>query len=638
MWKAIDRMARPAAPMSLQASRAEMTVAPGPSSRSAVILLILMTLLALPYVWSSTFSGFWWFDDEGTMLVSIRAFIEGHRMYDDVYSLYGPLYNLFYGLLYGPLHIPIANDTGRLIALFLWVVWTAAFTLFCFLLSRRSLVSMVLCFVLILRLLSPLMGSPGHPEQLCLVLISVTLLMTCWLEENANSIALVGIGVLIAALTLIKINIGVFIGLPLLIVLLRNSSNSILSMILAPLAMICSLILPVAVQSLLFGFPWVRTYCLFCLLSVAATSLVYLGAVRTPLMETRSWVILVASGGGTTLLIVGAMMLAGSSAFGILSAVVLQNVGFVRNWYYPLRVGDTGVFSATLSLLAAGAYWVSGTQPKLRPYRKHAILIMQSIFILAGLWFCLRNSSLHIVKFLGPFCWLLLTSPDADAARFKTARGVTALIGATMLLYAFPVAGQQVEIAAAVPLVVLAVLSRDVASALSGQWYLERMPLLSWMPAGMTALAIVIGGFATLGAVRTYLADVQLTLPGTSFIRVDRQRAEDLEWVSSQLSRCSASYSVPGLYSFSLWAGGALPTSLNVNAELNFLSVKQQQAIVDALSREPNLCVVYNPTFLKGFDRGQAAADPPLLKFVLTLQPSSEHDGFIILRRHAGGA
>jgi hypothetical protein len=99
MWKAIDRMARPAAPMSLGASRAEMTPAPGPSPRSAVILVILMTLLALPYVWSSTFSDLWWFDDEGMMLVSIRAFIEGHRMYDQVYSLYGPLFNIFYGLL-----------------------------------------------------------------------------------------------------------------------------------------------------------------------------------------------------------------------------------------------------------------------------------------------------------------------------------------------------------------------------------------------------------------------------------------------------------------------------------------------------------------------------------------------------------
>jgi hypothetical protein len=334
--------------------------------------------------------------------------------------------------------------------------------------------------------------------------------------------------------------------------------------------------------------------------------------------------------------IVGAMMLAGSSAFGILNAVVLQNTGFVRNWYVPIHIGVPGAISATVSLLAAGAYWVSGTQPKLRPYRAHAILVMRSIFVLAGLWFFFRNSPdnpINLVKYLAPFCWLLLTSPDGDATPFRTARSVTALIAAAMLPYAFPIAGHQVQIVAAFPLVVVAVLSQDVALALS-----KRGPLLSWMPAGITALAFVMGGFATLGAVRTYLTGVELGLPGTSFIRVDRQRAEDLQWVNSQLSRCSASYSVPGLFSFSLWTGQALPTTLNVNIELNVLSAKQQEAIVDALSREPNLCVVYNPVFLKHFDRGQTAANPPLLRFVSTaLEASSEHDGYIILRRRAGG-
>jgi hypothetical protein len=58
---------------------------------------------------------------------------------------------------------------------------------------------------------------------------------------------------------------------------------------------------------------------------------------------------------------------------------------------------------------------------------------------------------------------------------------------------------------------------------------------------------------------------------------------------------------------------------------------------VDALSHEANLCVVYNPRFLNLFDRGQEAANPPLLKLVSAFEASSEHDGYIILRRHAGG-
>ena len=88
---------------------AVLTQAATPSSRGAVILHILMTLLALPYLWSSAFSGFSSFDDEGALLISIGAFVKGQRMYDDVYSLYGALYNLFYGLLYGMLNVALAH-------------------------------------------------------------------------------------------------------------------------------------------------------------------------------------------------------------------------------------------------------------------------------------------------------------------------------------------------------------------------------------------------------------------------------------------------------------------------------------------------------------------------------------------------
>lgn len=60
--------------------------------------LLVATLLAVPFVLFTTFSGMSWFDDEGTLLVGFRSLMEGHRMYDDIYSLYGPLYNAVYDI------------------------------------------------------------------------------------------------------------------------------------------------------------------------------------------------------------------------------------------------------------------------------------------------------------------------------------------------------------------------------------------------------------------------------------------------------------------------------------------------------------------------------------------------------------
>jgi hypothetical protein len=618
-----------------------MTQSAQASTRQAVALLGPVTILALPYALSETFSRIPWWDDEGTLLIGIRAFVAGHRMYDEVYSLYGPLYNLVYGFIYGPLGVPATHDEGRLIAALFWLVWTAAFSLFCFYLSR-SIAGALVSFVVLLIWLRPLMESPGHPQELCLVLIGASLLLTLLLEpaadgEKRKGVALFCLGAAVAALSLIKINVGVFFGLPLLVVFLRQSWSTILASYLAPLAAIGLVLLPLAVQAILFDLPWVRAYSAFSVLSIAAACLVYFRTPRSPFVSAWAWIAILAGGGLTSLLIVGAMMAAGSSLHGILNGVLLQNMYFARNWYIPLHVGGRGLLAASLSLVAAGAYCLVITRPEHGRRLNLAVAALKSLFVAAGLWFFLRHNRLDMLRLLVPFCWLLLAPPETAANPYRIARSAAALIGVTMSLYAFPVAGEQIEIAGAFPPVILVVLAHDVASTLRAQWPDRYVPMWSWLPVGASAIAIALGTVVTVNSVWTYYRGAELGLPGTAFIRTDdRQQVEDLQWVTHQLSSCHASYSLPGLDSFYLWTGQSPPTMLNINAQLNFLNSSQQQSVVDALSREEDLCVVYSPALLQRFDRGQAATNPPILKFVSTaLTSSSERDGYIILRRRS---
>jgi hypothetical protein len=246
--------------------------------------------------------------------------------------------------------------------------------------------------------------------------------------------------------------------------------------------------------------------------------------------------------------------------------------------------------------------------------------------------------SFDMIRLLVPFCWLLLAPPETAANPYGVARSAAALIGVTMSLYAFPVAGQQVEIAGVFALIILVVLAHDVASTLCAQWPDRYVPMWSWLPVGASAMAIALAAVATVNSVLAYYRGAELGLPGTAFIRTDnRQQVGNLQWVTRQLSSCHASYSLPGLDTFYLWTGQSPPTMLNINAQLNFLNSSQQQSVVDVLSREEDLCVVYNPAFLQRFDRGQAATNPPILEFVSTaLTSSSERDGYIILRRRSG--
>src|SRR5262249_24835162 len=117
---------------------------------------------------------------------------------------------------------------------------------------------------------------------------------------------------------------------------------------------------------------------------------------------------------------------------------------------------------------------------------------------------------------------------------------------------------------------------------------------------------------------------------------VERKQADDMLWVTAQLSSCASSYSMPGLFSFAFWTGHALPTTQNINDVLAFIGPAEQQDIVEALSGQSDLCVAYNPGYLRLFDRGQIGTDPPLLHYLQTdFVPTAERDGYIILKRRA---
>ena len=328
-------------------------------------------------------------------------------------------------------------------------------------------------------------------------------------------------------------------------------------------------------------------------------------------------------------------MLAGSSAHAILDATLLQNAHFIRNWYFPLQVGPSGLLAATASVLAACAYYVSGSRPHMQDYRNLGVFGLKSGFvILGGIMLVLSPPKMFLT--LVPFCWLLMVPPAGTQRQHTIARGVAGLIGAVMSLYPFPVGNyQQINIGALLPVVMVPILAYDVLTALHQREAVRRLPGWRYSFLAVTTV-LVLGAAVTLRSAREYWHSVPLGLPGTSLIRAGQEQADDLRWVTAQLSSCTSSYSMPGMLSFTFWAGHSLPTALNINDVLAFISAAQQESIVQELSRQPDLCIVYNPEILQFFDRGQIQTNPPLLRYLHTdFAPTAERDGFVILKRRA---
>ena len=590
-------------------------------------------LLALPFVFFTTFNGFSAFDDEGTLMIWFRSFADGYRMYDEIYSLYGPLYSAVYGVLHGVLHVPLTHTAWRMTAAFMWLLYTAGLAVFCYRLTRSVLV-LLASFVLVLVWLAPLMNSPGHPEELSLVLLAGVLLLTSGIADRRGPLVLWALGAAMAGIMLVKVNFGIFVGGAVVLTLLRASVHPLLRRTGALVAGAGLAVLPVALMALVIERDWVRSYALFATLTIWPAVLVAVVRQQRPIVAVADWLTIVVAGLLACVAVIGGMMLAGSSGRAILHTMFLQNASFIRNWSVPLQVGWLGLAAACASAILAVVALGTVGRPRWRDWHETGVTLLKTGIVLSGfvLMVFAPGQPLRLVT---PFCWLLMLAPPAARPSEQLARGIAGMMGALMSLYAFPVAGTQVIIAALIPVAFLPVLALDVMRALDGRGWLGalasgRAPRV----AGAAALLVLFAG-ATVRSGMTYGAGVPLGLPGTSLIRIAPAQAEALQWVTRQLADCEASYSVPGLASFQFWSQRPPVTPLNVNAVLNFTSHEQQNRIVMALDQVEGLCVITNPGIFAFFDRGQAALDPPLLHYIrANFHDAAAHAGFVILRRN----
>lgn len=588
--------------------------------------LLLATLLATPFVFFTTFTGWSWFDDEGTLLIGFRSWLDGGRMYDDIYSLYGPLYNAVYGLLYVGIGVPISHSAGRVIAGITWLAFTAGFSAYAYRLSRSIPVAAA-AYVLVLFWLVPLIGSPGHPQGLCLILLAAVLLAANVVEGRKSRGALFVIGVAVAGLALIKINIGAFVGGAVALAMLRMTRPGGLLRYGLPVVSMGLLAMPVAVQSLLLDRAWVQSYALFATLVIAAAALTFIRVVpQRAVLAASDWLFMGLGALACTAIAMGGMLLAGSTWQAMLHAMLWQNAEFIRNWHVPLKLGPFGLPATIASLILALALTQGGSDL----HRARVLAFLKLAFAIIA--FAMFRFAYDAFPLLVPFCWLFLFGPKGEVLR---ERALATLAGAVMSLYAFPVAGTQVHIALVVPALMAPLVGADAFVWLRERYAGGSLSRLSprTLSAGMAAL-LLAATVATARQASMYWEGIALGLPGTPLLRTPEGQATELRTVVNRLAECSSLYAFPGLWSFSFWTRHWPPSYLNVNNVLGFVSSEKQYSISAVLERSPGLCVLYMPKALKFFDEGQIATNPPLLRYIRdNYSVASEFGEYRILKR-----
>jgi hypothetical protein len=173
---------------------------------AAAIVWAALTIAFSRYAYFRIFSVFSAADDEGYVMQSIRSYLDGHALFDEVTTLFGPGYFTFESVIHEVLGLPLTHDFERFVTMALWLATTAACAAIVYR-CTRSMVLALLASVQAFLHLVPLVAEPGHPQALLVLLIALTSLLLCR-GESIGSAAAISAGIFTALAVLTKVNVG----------------------------------------------------------------------------------------------------------------------------------------------------------------------------------------------------------------------------------------------------------------------------------------------------------------------------------------------------------------------------------------------------------------------------------------------
>ena len=302
-------------------------------------------------------------DDEGYVLLGLRNFSEHGRLYDDVFTQYGPVPFLYYDAVHRVFDCPISNTVGRSMALLHWIGAALAAGLIAWRLSNRYWPALFTT-VAVFGYLWQMTWEPAHPGGLIAVLAAVGLAGAVEAGcRGRTAVAALVLGLTGAALVFTKINVGLLWCCSTGAFLLLGTGDTVWRRRGAWMAAAGLALLPFILMRPLLGEPWV----LFLAVMFASSGIAVcvLGAAETaPGFRARDW----RAGGfalaGLGAVIVFATLAHGTTMDGLLQGVLLDPLRLPVNFHLGFAVQPAAwVVLAAALIFTALWRW----QPELRP-------------------------------------------------------------------------------------------------------------------------------------------------------------------------------------------------------------------------------------------------------------------------------
>ena len=239
----------------------------------AAVIFCSFTIVEASSAFYRVFTGLSPWDDEGYFMISVKQFLDGHPLYTEVFSPYGPFYYLYEWVAFHITRTAVSHDSFRFLTLFAWLLipLISAWSVYRI---TRSIPLSVIAQLAVFQLFSALSWEPGHPTELTEILVAAGMLLVVYAEKGSGRRwALPCLGAVAAAMTLTKINVGglfvIAVGLAFLTYMLRSR----LTQAIWRASLVVAVIVPVVLTHRLFSQAWARNFAIIVALSVVAAML-----------------------------------------------------------------------------------------------------------------------------------------------------------------------------------------------------------------------------------------------------------------------------------------------------------------------------------------------------------------------------
>lgn len=571
------------------------------------------------------FTTFMFYDDEGYVLLTLRDYLAGGRLYDEIFTQYGPWPYLYHQIVSGVTQLPLTHTLGRYLTILHWVAAAG----FCGAVAARltgRTVAAVVAMLASFGLLWQMVSEPSHPGSLISLMVGAAMWLTVvGPGDRRPALIFGGLGMLTTFLLLTKVNVG--------LLLLAGWGCGLLRFTAWPerwrtpasvVATVGLLLVPWALMGRQLSGEWPLIFAFQFTLGAAALLWVTPPSRVGRLVPSRAWLQVLAGLALGSVLVVGAVLAHGTSISALIEGVLIS----------PLRHPGRFVFGFTwvpwVWPVAAGAWLLAGRAGWELRWKEGlsratvALVVVARMGTLAAFllntenWLTIFGVGRFIVYCL-PLLPVFVLPLLPRTRRVAAGWGLAAVTVLPQVLHAFPVAGSQMGWGtfALVPFFVAGL--HECWEMLADRFPTRRhrIGLAGW---GVALLAnlLQLGLLAETGWSR-FRTSPSLDLPGAEGIRLGGGARLTLRLVTLNAAiHADVLFSRPGMFSFNLWSGVPTPTSQNATHWFWLLNEEQQQGIIARLKATPRNAVISNDNLEEFLERIRIPLASPLQMFLLT--------------------